>query len=208
MWLPLQAGMGEGSMYPTMQALLLKLIEQLNSSVFMLVAILAVVLILVYKSGSMMTVFSHHQKRLEKFDGLNDKLVRVETKVDLIYQNTNPNRLVAAASPIAITASGQEIARTIGAAEIFKKYAGQLAAVVDKASPQNAYDIQVAAMSAAKEKMMALLDANEINTVKAEAFAKGLLAEDIMGIFGVLLRDHILKAKGIPVADVDKHAQS
>jgi hypothetical protein len=35
-------------------------------------------------------------------------------------------------------------------------------------------------------------------------FSRGLLAEDIMAIFGVLLRDDILKKKNSPVADVDK----
>ncbi|MFA7344468.1 MAG: hypothetical protein WC003_09200 [Terrimicrobiaceae bacterium] len=190
-----------------MEAILLKLIGQLNSSVFVLVAILAVVLILAYKSGAMMTVFSHHQKKLEKFDGLSDRLIEVKTKVDLIYQNTIPNKVVAASSPIAITPTGLQIAETIKAEDVFEKYVGQLYGIVEKASPQNAYDIQVASMAAAKEKMMSLLDANEINTIKAEAFAKGLLAEDIMAIFGVLLRDHILKAKRIPVTEVDKHAK-
>ena len=50
-------------------------------------------------------------------------------------------------------------------------------------------------------------DGPAADAIKNEAFTKGLLAEDILGIFGVLLRDHILQQRGIPVADVDKHAR-
>ncbi len=70
--------------------------------------------------------------------------------------------------------------------------------------PKNAYDVQAASMEVTKNKMIGLLNADEINAVKAVAYSKGLLADDIMGIFGVMLRDVILKKKGLPVADVDK----
>lgn len=136
-------------------------------------------------------------------DALSDRIIELKTKVDLIYQNTNPHKLVAAHSPIAITESGQETARNINAEIIFKKYADRLAALVDE--KKNAYDIQVESMRVTKEKMLEFLDANEINSIKAEAFSKGFLVEDIMGIFGVYLRDYILAKLGVAVSDVDKH---
>jgi hypothetical protein len=188
-----------------MQALLLKLMEQLNSSVFVLLGILGVLFYLIYKAGCIRTIFSQHKEKIEKFDSLSERVSEVKIKVDLIYQNTNPNKLVAAASPIAITDKGREIAGKIDADRVFKKYSGQLAAIVEKKAPQNAYDIQVQSMDVCKSGLMGLLDANEINTIKEHAFAAGLLVEDIMSIFGVLLRDHILRENGIPVADVDKH---
>jgi hypothetical protein len=62
------------------------------------------------------------------------------------------------------------------------------------------------AMKLAKEKLLTFLDSQELATVKQEAYNRGLTVEDIMSVFGVLLRDHILKEKGYAVADVDKHA--
>lgn len=75
-------------------------------------------------------------------------------------------------------------------------------------NPKNAYDVQTATMETVKEKMMGLLDADEINVLKAEAYARGLLVEDIISIFGVLLRDDILRTKGFSVSEVDKHTQT
>ena len=62
-------------------------------------------------------------------------------------------------------------------------------------------------MNVAKEKLLPLLNESELNAIKDEAFARGLLVEDVMSIFGVLLRNSVLHQKNIPIADVDKHAE-
>lgn len=191
-----------------MDAVWTKIIDQLNSSVFVLLVILGVSYWAVIKVTRLVEQFSHHKTKLDKFEGLSDKLVELRTKVDLIYQNTNPNKLVAAQSPISITPTGKEIAAKLNADAIFKRHLLKLSGLVEECAPKTAYDIQARSMAVAREKLMGLLNADEINTVKAEAFARGLLAEDIMSIFGVLLRDEILEQKGMPVADVDKHSSS
>ena len=187
-----------------METIFTKLIDQLNSSVFVLLGILAAAFWAVYRIAKLIEQFTHHKVKIDKVDSLSDRLIELKVKVDLIYQNTNPNRTVAAASPISLTASGHEIATKIKADEILVKYLNQLLALVELAHPQTAYDIQVASMATAKEKMLALLNADEINAVKSMAYSKGLLAEDVLSIFGVLLRDEILKKKGVPVSEVDK----
>ena len=187
-----------------MSELFLKLIQQLNSSVFVLLGILAIGFWSVFRIGKLLEQFSHHKTKIEKVDTLSDRLIELKVKVDLIYQNTNPNRTVAAQSPISITSSGREIVAKINADQILRKYISRLCDFVDAASPKTAYDVQTAAMDVAKEKMMGLLNADEINAIKAEAYARGLLVEDIMAIFGVLLRDDILAKKGWSVSEVDK----
>lgn len=187
-----------------MTDIFLKLIEQLNSSVFVLLGILVVIAWLLFRIGRLSEQFSHHKTKIEKVDVLSDKLIELKVKVDLIYQNTNPNKTVAAVSPISITDNGKQIANKINADHILRKYIDRLSALVEAASPKTAYDVQTASMATAKEKMMGLLNADEINAIKAEAYARGLLVEDIMAIFGVLLRDNILQKKGWSVAEVDK----
>ncbi|MDR2123408.1 MAG: hypothetical protein LBP38_00240 [Desulfovibrio sp.] len=59
-------------------------------------------------------------------------------------------------------------------------------------------------MDIAKKDFPQFADAEIINTIKNEAFKHGILDEDIYSIFGVFLRDYILKTKGIAVSDVDK----
>jgi len=185
--------------------LLLRILAQLNSSVFVLIVILIVTIWLVFKLGKLIEQFSQHKTKIEKVDTLSDKLIELAVKVDLIYQNTNPNKTVAAQSPVSITPNGKEIAEKIHADQILQKYIVQLSGFVEATNPKTAYDVQTASMTIAKGKaMMGLLNADEINAIKAEAYARGLLVEDIMAIFGVLLRDHILQKKGWSVAEVDK----
>jgi hypothetical protein len=196
--------LGRSAPSRTMSDLFFKIIEQLNSSVFVLLGLLAVSFWSVFRIGKLLEQFSQHKTKIEKVDTLSDQIIELKVKVDLIYQNTNPNKTVAAQSPISITPSGREIATKIGADRILQRYLHRLSEFVDAANPKTAYDVQTAAMTLAKERMMALLNADEINAIKAEAYARGLLVEDIMAIFGVLLRDSILKKKGWSVSEVDK----
>lgn len=190
-----------------MDAVITKLIEQLNSSVFILLVILGISLYLVFLFGKYSQKFLHHEDKINDMRGLSDKIIELKTKVDLIYQNTNPNKLVASHSPISLTDMGRAMAETINAEKILRDHIDVLVKEVELESPKNAYDIQVVSMKVAKEKMLSCLNENNLNAIKDEAFAKGILVEDIMSIFGVLLRNEILKSKGIPIADVDIHAK-
>ena len=187
-----------------METIINKLLDQLNSSVFVLLGILAISYWAVFRVSKLMALFSQHKTKIEKVDTLSDRIIELTVKVDLIYQNTNPNRTVAAASPISITTTGKEISTKLNAEQILAKYIGSLSDLVEATLPKTAYDIQTASMTIARGKMMDFLNADEINAVKAVAYSKGLIVEDVMAIFGVLLRDEILKKKGLPVADVDK----
>ena len=126
-------------------------------------------------------------------------------KIDLIYENTNPRRTVAVMSPISLTEMGKGIATKIEANKILEKYVLKLTKEVDSENPQNAYDIQMASMKVAKEKMITFLNEEELNTIKQEAYSRGIIVQDILSVFGVLLRNHILSQKGMPISDVDIH---
>lgn len=189
-----------------MAAVLSKLIDQLNSSVFVLLGILACTGWALYKIGKWTAIFKHHDEKILKIEGLAEKVVVMGTKVDLIYQIVNPNRPVAAMSPISLTDKGKQIAENIKANTVLQKYVAKLSPEIDAENPKNAYDIQIAAMKIAKEKMLTLLNEEELTMIKQEAYNRGLLVEDVMSVFGVLLRNHVLNQKGMPISDVDKHS--
>src|SRR5437870_13681496 len=147
--------------------LLTKLIQQLNSSVFVLLAILGISYWAVIRVAKLSEQFSEHKIKIKKIDDLSDSLIELKVKVDLIYQNTNPNKTVAAASPVSITPNGKAIAEKINANQILQKYIGQLSSLVEATSPKTAYDVQTASMAIAKGKMITLLNADEINVIKA-----------------------------------------
>ena len=190
-----------------MDAIISRLIANINSSVFVLIVILVVAFYLVYMAGKFKEKFFHHEKKLNNIELYSEKIIELKTKVDLIYQNTNPNKLVAAHSPISLTTIGEEVSKKINAEKILRSHLKTVIHEVEKETPRNAYDIQIVSMNVAKEKLLPLLNESELNAIKDEAFARGLLVEDVMSIFGVLLRNSVLHQKNIPIADVDKHAE-
>jgi hypothetical protein len=189
-----------------MEAIFSKLIEQLNSSVFVLLGILAVSFWVIFKIGKWTEKFQTHEDKISNVQNLGNQVIEIRTKVDLIYNLVNPNRLVAAHSPISLTPTGIEISNKIGANMILQAHIDPLTSAVESENPKNAYDIQLASMKVAKEKMLSLLSESELVTIKDEAYTRGMLVEDILSIFGVLLRNHVLNKRGVPIADVDKHA--
>ena len=190
-----------------MQKLLLELLSHLNSSVFVLLGILVVAAWTLFNLGKWKEKFVTQDTRLDKVEAIHDKVVALETKVDLIYSHTLPRKLVAASSPIDVTPFGKEISDKINAEEIFKRCSAELVSRVNAMCPAkaNAYDIQVAPMKVAKKDLLDMATAEEINAIKKAAFDAGLLAEDILSIFGIYLRNHVLGARGVPVVDVDRH---
>jgi predicted amino acid-binding ACT domain protein len=183
-----------------------EIIQQLNGSIFVLLLILIFVGIALFKAGRWVELFKTHEKRMDGFDGLKEDVIVIKTKVDLIYQNTNPNSPIRAASPINLTDVGQEIISNLQAMEMLNKYADELKNEVDKVSPKNPYDIQMMAMEVARKNLLEKLDEHELTKVKEEAYKRGLLIEDVLSVFGVLLRNCILKERNIPISDIDKHA--
>ncbi|MFH1860234.1 MAG: hypothetical protein ABH870_04375 [bacterium] len=192
------------------QTIFIKILEQLNSSVFVLIGLFIVALWAMYKIGGIVTTFSTHE---DKIDGLSknsektfEKIIRLEAKVDLIYQYHNPNSTVRSMSPISLTPVGNEIATNINAQTVLSRCLDFLEKEIEKENPKNAYDIQMVSMKIAKEKMILCLNEAELSAVKQAAYNKGILAEDVMAIFGILLRNAVLEKKGIPIAEVDFHA--
>ncbi len=188
-----------------MEEIFFKLIAELNGSVFVLVAILLAVFYLIYLFGQWKEKFKNQDDKISEVRTISDKVIRLETKVDLIYQNTNPKSLTANQSPIALTEKGREISNEINAEKIFEKHLPKLKAFVKDKKPKNAYDIQRISMEIATSKMADLLSQDELVSMKDHAFKQGLLIEDIMRIFGLLLRDVMLVDENIPIHEVDAH---
>lgn len=191
-----------------MTQVLIKILEQLNSSVFVLLGICFIAAVGLYRIGKLVEKFTHHDKKIDRLSNLSESVIELRTKIDLIYLNTNRNSPIMSRSPISLTPIGEEIVTNVSASAMLEKYFAQLEAEVDKCKPSNAYDIQMTAMDVVKTKMLKMLDDREITSLKQEAYNRGSLVEDIMLVFGVLLRNKILNKRGMPVSDVDKHAET
>jgi len=86
-----------------------RLIDELDTSVFVLLALLAFAIWAAFKLGGWKQIFTQHASRIDKIEDIGSKVIELKTKVDLIYQYTNPNTPVRAASPINLTPVGEQI---------------------------------------------------------------------------------------------------
>lgn len=184
------------------------LATHLNSSVFVLLGILFSSFVVVYKMaiflGKWQERLFSQDKRLDKVESIYEKVVMLETKTQLIYENTNRNRAYMTASPIKLTDIGIDIVKKIEGDKMFMRYSSRLKENLEEKNPVHPYDIQMVSINVAKGVMPKIANEADINAVKQQAFEYGILDEDIWGIFGIFLRDKILEERGLLVADVDK----
>jgi len=114
-------------------AIILKIVEQLNGAVFVLLMILGAVAIGIYRAGQWSKVFKFHEDKITKIEGLAEKVLLMGQKVDLIYDNTlGPRRAVASFSPITLTPVGIEIVEKIKATAILERCLSLLEKEVEK----------------------------------------------------------------------------
>ena len=212
-----------------MDVIIQKIIDQLNTSVFVLLFVLYAIFFLIWKTSAFMAIWKHkqedHAKQLAKASEDSDKvialeanigkavqfserIVRIETKLDLIFQKLTPNPFAQTQSPIALTKEGNQIASRINIEQTIARLYPNLIELVDKKSPKTAYDIQECAFSVTRENLFSWLSIEEVNALKNEAFNRGMPVDSFYIIYGIILRDRILTERAIPIADVDLHAPS
>jgi len=190
-----------------METVFLKLTEQLNSSVFTLIAILALAFFLCYKIACVVTKFSGLEERNNKFEGnvdsIKETLLKIKTTNDLMYERFR--KTVKSHSPISLTEKGIEIATEIKAREKVANHWDEIKELIKVESLSNPYDIQVECMEKAQNCFNSLFTEEEKSEIKLHAFKIGMNLMEIYPIIGVKIRDKILKEKGINVDDIDKH---
>ena len=192
----------------SMTEIFLKLSDQLNSSVFVLMALLVATGYGLLKIGGWTERFSHLNQKIDGALSMEKTVIRLEQLTELIYNNTLKTPLVKSFSPIVLTHTGLEASASIGFELLLKREFSKLSGLVEGKSPKNAYDIQVESMRVASEQFPVVLNDIELLNAKEYAYSKGLRLEDLSSVLGVLLRNEIFKSKGISVSEVDEHSPS
>ena len=107
-----------------------------------------------------------------------------------------------------LTHTALEASASIGFDLLLKREFSKLSGLAEEKSPKNAYDIQVESMRVASEQFPGVLNDIELLNAKEYVYSKGLRLEDLSSVLGVLLRNEILKSKGISVSEVDEYSPS
>lgn len=193
-----------------MELIFLKLIEQLNGAVFILVAILLIAFWAIYKLGGIIKTFNFFEKKNENFDKSIDEIksniFSIKATTDLLYQNhlsTIQNH-----SPLSLTSRGEKFSTELQMEQKVSNHWNEIKNEIDKKSPSNPYDIQTVSMELAKNCFEHIFSEQEKAEIKAYAYKIGVNLLEILPIIGILARDKYLIEKGISVEDIDAHDPS
>jgi hypothetical protein len=193
-----------------MENIFLALIKQLNSSVFILIALLLLSFWIVYRAGKIASSFKIFESKNDKIDvaiyEIKDSLSKVKATTDLLYQTHLST--VKSHSPMRLTQKGEEISKAISAELKINSYWISIRNELKKSNPTNPYDIQVAALGIAQYCFDKIFTEQERNEIKTYAFQVGINLLEIYPIIGVIIRDIYLKEQNISLEDIDKHDPS
>jgi hypothetical protein len=191
-----------------MPSIILKLIEQLNGAVFVLVAILAIAFWSMYKLGGIIKTFNFFEKKNENFDKAIDEMktniFSIKATTDLLYQSHLST--IQSHSPISLTPKGITISSELKMEEKVINHWDEIKNEIDKKSPSNPYDIQTISMELAKNCFEHVFNEKEKMEVKSYAYKTGANLLELLPIIGIIVRDKYLKEKGISTEDIDAHA--
>jgi hypothetical protein len=190
-----------------MEAVLTKLITDLNGSVFVLIVILGVVFWAMYKIGGMTTMFSGFKEKNNALDKnvetIKDSLANIKATTDLLYQSHLTT--IKSHSPVSLTEKGLKISTQLKIEDKVSVHWDKISKFIDKKSPVNPYDIQIVSMEVSRECFDRIFSIEEQSEIKSFAYKTGINLLEIFPIIGVIVRDRFLTEKGISVDEIDVH---
>jgi len=190
-----------------MQALLLKLADQLNGSVFVLLAILLIAFWAIYKLGGIVNMFGLFKEKNKEIDthieGIKETLAAIKATTDLLYQAHLST--LQTHSPLGLSQKGTDIANVLKIDEKISNHWDYIKGEIEKRSPTNQYDIQVVSLELARSRFDMIFTETEKAEIKIYSYNVGANLLEILPIVGVKIRDRFLKEKGFTLEQVDLH---
>ena len=119
-----------------MTEIFLKLSDQLNSSVFVLMALLVATGDALLKIGGWADRFLHLNQKIHGALSMEKTVIRLEQLNELIYNNTLKTPLIKSFSPIVLTHTGLEASASIGFDLLLKREFLKLSELVEEKSPK------------------------------------------------------------------------
>lgn len=183
------------------------LLQELNSSVFVLIIVLVAVFWCVYHLGGLMRHWQIRDDDLRKLrEDWNRDIPPIKARLDLVFQQLTPSSTIKSDSPVRLTATGEKISLALDAPKILEMHGEKLIHLIAANAPQNAYDMQQACFAVVERSLTGMLSDDTLNAAKNEAFQHGIPLDNVLAVVAVLLRDRLIKEKGWSLAAVDTHA--
>lgn len=139
-----------------------------------------------------------------KFNSINDNLSAIKAFIELQKDKANP--MGQRQSPIKLTEIGKQINKEISADSIVDKYWDFISEEVNKKLKDtcNPYDIQVSSFEVG-DKYQSFISKEELDLIKINAYNHGYDLTMYELLFGIIIRDRILKEKNISTEEIDQY---
>ena len=169
-------------------------------------AIASAVIGAVFWLGNFRGEWKEKAKKLEKNEEdcqtLKDSIAEIKANITILL-NKSGLSTTSQNSPVGLTPKGEEIRKKVQVDRIVTKEYEHLKKEFEDTT--NAYDIQAKATDLGKQLFESLTD-DEKDFIKKVAYEEGLPLTQIYPIFSVILRDTVLKDKGLEAESANKTA--
>ena len=151
-----------------------------------------------YKNELEKNVIPSINKKLEPIPVMKDR-------VDRIYEKLFDMEFIVSKSPIQLSAKGEKFAKELNSYNLIEKYKSQFMKKIENVEKLNPYTIQEECKKVISDYFREIISDDDLLIIEDIVFKKGVLFDDILPIYSVILRDKILKSKGIDIKNIDKY---
>ncbi|MDR0291825.1 MAG: hypothetical protein LBI01_03500 [Elusimicrobium sp.] len=188
----------------------MRLLERVNTTVLIWPLLLILIVILLWKSNAARksrpavtakSVSTAPPAPPDLYGGrkLSEDIALLSENMDIIRDYFATRHLTIRSGPVTLSDKGLEIRDETDAKSIFSKIYPQLKIMLVARGPLTPYDIQAVALDTAKQNFISMLSAEELGTLKQTAYKNGLTLDSLYIIFGIMLRDAVLKERKIQI---------
>ncbi len=149
-------------------------------------------------------------KLAESINGVNVSLGKLETgqedihrMISMMASSSSQSILTQSHSPISLTPMCKEIALALGLEKVLDDNSSKVVTIID--DEKNPYDIQMEFISNFIIDPDKYIDGKSLDSIKNDAFRRGVPLIDYMRLLGVMARDRYFKEHGINIDEVDRN---
>ena len=133
-----------------------------------------------------------------------EDLPKIRAELNL-FIGSRASSVAQSMSPLSLNSHGETLSQEFEAEKIIDQNYQELKNMINKEEINNAFDVQQISLSLARSFFALKKDDDLLNKAKEIAYEKGISSLDLYTIFGILLRNKILKELNLSHDDIDKH---
>ncbi len=136
---------------------------------------------------------------------MKDEMTAMKDRIDKIYEKLFDIELVKSKSPTQLATKGEKFAKELKAYELIKKHKSQFMKKIENIEKLNPYTIQQESKRVIYNYLRKMISDDDLLIIENKVFQEGILFDDILPVYSIILRDEILKDRGLGIKHIDKY---